>query len=78
MSSSARQRHRLTHDSDLRLRLAEEHDDIAPLACRHAAESMDMQAPSATLDAAMAKCHATEAGCNIADDAMQVGTPPVT
>ena len=48
---------------------------IAPLACRHAAESMDRQAPSATLDAAMAKRHATEAGCHVADDAMQVDGP---
>ena len=45
-----------------------------PLARRHAAESMDRQAPSATLDAAMAKRYATEAGCHIADDAMQVGS----
>ncbi|CAK0786185.1 Isobutyryl-CoA dehydrogenase, mitochondrial [Coccomyxa viridis] len=44
----------------------------ARLMVRHAAESLDMQAPSATLDAAMAKRHATEAGCHVADDAMQV------
>ena len=65
----------MAHDADLRLRRAEEHNDMAPLECRHAAESMDLQAPSATLDAAMAKRHATEAGCHVADDAMQVDGP---
>ena len=44
--------------------------------CRHAAESMDRQASSATLDTAMAKRYATEACCQVADDAVQVSAEP--
>ena len=47
-------------------------DENGKVTCRHAAESMDCQLSSGTLDAAMAKRYATDACCKIADDAMQV------
>lgn len=42
------------------------------LLCRHAAQALDSQAASATINAAMAKRFATDACFKVADDALQL------